>query len=165
MTEVSQFNDIVITTRNGFPIKIKDIGRAEDGGADASRAASLDGIQSVSLGIRKQSGSNTIALINGVKEKMNQIIPTLPSDMRVVVTRDQSEFIENSLHAIEEHLILGGLFAAVIVFLFLWNIRSTIISALAIPTSIIAAFAIIAARIFAQSDDHACFNADGRNRD
>ena len=145
LTEVSQFGDIVITTRNGFPIKIKDIANVQDGGADASSAASLDGVQSLYLGIRKQSGSNTIALINGVKERMNQIIPTLPPDMKVVVTRDQSEFIENSLHAIEEHLVLGGLFAAIIVFLFLWNVRSTIIAALAIPTSIIAAFAIIAA--------------------
>ena len=145
LTEVSQFSDIVITSRNGFPIKIKDIGTVSDGSADASSAASLDGVQSLYLAIRKQSGSNTIALINGVKERMNQIIPTLPAEMNVVVTRDQSEFIENSLHAIEEHLVLGGLFAAIIVFLFLWNIRSTIIAALAIPTSIIAAFAIIAA--------------------
>jgi len=145
LTDVNQFQEIVITTRNGFPIKIKDIGRVQDGGADATSAASLDGVQSLYLGIRKQSGSNTIALINGVKERMNTIIPTLPPDMKVVVTRDQSEFIENSLHAIEEHLILGGLFAAIIVFLFLWNVRTTIIAALAIPTSIIAAFAIIAA--------------------
>lgn len=145
LTEVSQFNDITITTRNGFPIKISDIGRVQDGGADASTAASLDGVQSVSLAIRKQSGSNTIAVINGVKERMNKIIPTLPPDMKVAITRDQSEFIENSLHAIEEHLVLGGLFAAIIVFFFLWNIRSTIIAALAIPTSIIASFAIIAA--------------------
>ncbi len=145
LTEVSQFNDIVITSRNGFPIKIKDIGKIEDGGADASTAASLNGIQSVSLAIRKQSGSNTIAVINGVKERMNKIIPNLPPDMKVAVTRDQSEFIENSLHAIEEHLILGGLFAAIVVFLFLWNFRSTLISALAIPISIIASFAAIAA--------------------
>jgi HAE1 family hydrophobic/amphiphilic exporter-1 len=145
LTEVNQFQEVVITTRNGFPIKIKDIARVQDGGADATSAASLDGVQSLYLAIRKQSGSNTIALISGVKERMNQIIPTLPPGMNVVVTRDQSEFIENSLHAIEEHLVLGGLFAAIIVFLFLWNIRSTIIAALAIPTSIIAAFAIIAA--------------------
>ncbi|MBS1796579.1 MAG: efflux RND transporter permease subunit [Acidobacteria bacterium] len=144
LTDVNQFNEIVIKSVNGFPIKIKDIGRVVDGGADATSAASLDGVQSLYLAIRKQSGSNTIALINGVKERMNQIIPTLPPDMKVVVTRDQSEFIENSLHAIEEHLVLGGIFAAVIVFFFLWNIRSTIISALAIPTSIIAAFALIA---------------------
>ncbi len=145
LTDVNQFAEIVITTRNGFPIKLKDIGRIQDGGADATSAASLDGVQSLNLAIRKQSGSNTIELISGVKERMSRIIPTLPPDMKIVVTRDQSEFIENSLHAIEEHLVLGGLFAAIIVFLFLWNFRSTIIAALAIPVSIIAAFAIIAA--------------------
>ena len=145
ITEVEQFNDIVITTRNGFPIKIKDVGRVEDGGEEPSRAASLDSVQSVSLAIRKQSGANTVALINGVKQRMAEIEPTLPPDVKIAVTRDQSEFIENSLHAIEEHLILGGLFAAIIVFFFLWNIRSTIISALAIPISIIASFAAIAA--------------------
>ena len=144
LTDVNQFSEIVITTRNGFPIKIKDIARVQDGGADASSAASIDGVPSIYLGVRKQSGSNTIALIDGVKERMNEIIPTLPSDMKVVIVRDQSEFIQNSLHAIEEHLVLGGIFAAIIVFLFLWNVRSTIIAALAIPVSIIAAFAVIA---------------------
>lgn len=145
LTDVEQFNDIVITTRNGFPIKISDIGRAEKKGGEPTSAASLDGVQSVSVGIRKQSGANTIAVIQGVKERMAGIVPTLPPDFNVAVIRDQSEFIENSLHAIEEHLVLGGLFAAIIVFLFLWNFRSTIIAALAIPVSIIASFAAIAA--------------------
>ncbi|MET0751915.1 MAG: efflux RND transporter permease subunit, partial [Pyrinomonadaceae bacterium] len=144
ITDVNQFNDVVITSRNGFPVKIKDVGRVEDGGADPSTAASLNSVPSVYLGIRKQSGSNTIALINAVKQRMAAIQPTLPPDLKIAVTRDQSEFIENSLHAIEEHLILGGLFAAAVVFLFLWNIRTTIIAALAIPVSIIAAFALIA---------------------
>ncbi|HYJ91748.1 MAG TPA: efflux RND transporter permease subunit, partial [Pyrinomonadaceae bacterium] len=90
-------------------------------------------------------GSNTVAVISNVKARMDQIIPTLPQDFKIATIRDQSEFIENSLHAIEEHLILGGIFAAVIVFIFLWNFRSTLIAALAIPTSIIASFALIAA--------------------
>ena len=145
LTEVEQFDDLVVATRNGFPIKIRDIGRVEKTGGEASSAASLDGVQSVSVGVRKQAGANTIAVINNVKQRMENIIPTLPSDMKVVVIRDQSEFIENSLHAIEEHLVLGGLFAAIIVFFFLWNFRSTLIAALAIPISIIAAFAAIAA--------------------
>jgi len=145
LTEVEQFNDIVITTRNGFPIKIRDVGRVEKTGGEPSSAASLDGVTSVSVGVRKQSGANTIAVINNVKSRMEGIIPTLPTDFNVAVIRDQSEFIENSLHAIEEHLVLGGLFAAIIVFLFLWNFRSTFIAALAIPVSIIAAFAAIAA--------------------
>jgi hydrophobic/amphiphilic exporter-1 (mainly G- bacteria), HAE1 family len=145
VTKVEDFNDIVITTRNGYQVKIRDVGHVEDSGVDPTSAASLNGVPSVSLGIRKQSGANTIAVINGVKQRMAEIQPLLPPDLKIVVTRDQSEFIETSLHAIEEHLIVGGLLAAMIVFLFLWNFRSTIIAALAIPTSIISAFAIIAA--------------------
>ncbi|MDX6695514.1 MAG: hydrophobic/amphiphilic exporter-1 (mainly bacteria), family, partial [Blastocatellia bacterium] len=145
VTKVEDFNDIVITTRNGYPVKVKDVGRVEDSGVDPQSAASLNGVPSVSLGIRKQSGANTIAVINGVKQRMAEITPLLPKDLTIAVTRDQSEFIETSLHAIEEHLVIGGLLAALIVFLFLWNFRSTIIAALAIPTSIISAFAIIAA--------------------
>ncbi len=145
LTEVAQFNDIVITTRNGFPIRVSDIGRVEESGAEPSSAASLNGVQSVSVGVRKQAGANTIAVINNVKSRMENIIPNLPEDMNVAIIRDQSEFIENSLHAIQEHLLLGGLFASIIVFFFLWNFRSTIIAALAIPVSIIAAFAAIAA--------------------
>jgi hydrophobic/amphiphilic exporter-1 (mainly G- bacteria), HAE1 family len=141
---VEDFNHIVVATRNGYPVKISDVGRVEDGGVDPQSAASLNGVPTVSLGIRKQSGVNTVAVINGVKQRMAEILPLLPPDLKVVVTRDQSEFIENSLHAIEEHLVVGGLLAAVVVFLFLWNFRSTVIAALAIPTSIIAAFAAIA---------------------
>ncbi|MEO6050685.1 MAG: efflux RND transporter permease subunit, partial [Pyrinomonadaceae bacterium] len=145
LKDVKDFNEIVIATVNGFPVKFKDIGRVEEGGADAGTAISLDGVQSVSVGVRKKSGSNTVAVINNVKTRMAAIIPTLPKDVKVAIIRDQSEFIENSLHAIEEHLILGGICAAVVVFFFLWNFRSTIIAALAIPVSIIAAFALIAA--------------------
>ena len=145
VTKVDDFNDIVIATKNRYPVKVHDIGRVEDSGVDPTSAASLNGVPSVSLGIRKQSGVNTIAVINAVKQRMAEIQPLLPSDIKVVVTRDQSEFIETSLHAIEEHLVVGGFLAALIVFLFLWNFRSTIIAALAIPTSIISAFALIAA--------------------
>src|SRR4029434_1872343 len=132
LTKAEEFNDIVIATKNDFPIKFKDIGRVEVGGADPTNTLSLDGNPSVAVAIRKQSGANTVALINNVKTRMAQIIPTLPKDFRVAIVRDQSEFIENSLHAIEEHLILGAIFAAIVVFFFLWNFRSTLIAALAI---------------------------------
>lgn len=145
LSNIEDFDNIVITTKGDYSIKVKDVGRVEVTGADPSTTLSLDGVPSVSVGVRKQAGSNTVAVIAGVKDRMARIIPTLPKDFKIAVVRDQSEFIETSLHAIEEHLVLGALFAAVVVFLFLWNIRSTIISALAIPTSIIAAFAAIAA--------------------
>ena len=145
LTNVEDFNNIVVKTQNSHPIKISDIGRVENTGADATTAISLNGNPSVSLAVIKQSGANTVSVINGVKQKLAQLQQTLPKDIKIGVVRDQSEFIETSLHAIEEHLILGGLFAAIIVFLFLWNFRSTIIAALAIPTSIISAFALISA--------------------
>jgi HAE1 family hydrophobic/amphiphilic exporter-1 len=145
VTKVEDFNKIVITTRNGYPVKIGDIGSVEDGGVDPGSISSLNGGPAVTLAIRKQSGSNTVAVINAVKQRMAEIIPTLPKDLKFVIVRDQSEFIENSLHAIEEHLIIGGILASIVVFIFLWNFRSTIISAIAIPTSIIAAFAFLAA--------------------
>jgi hydrophobic/amphiphilic exporter-1 (mainly G- bacteria), HAE1 family len=146
LTDVDQFSEIVVATRNGVPIKLKDIARVEgQGGADAMFAATLNGVSSVSIGVRKQPGANTIEVINNVKKRMENLKPNLPPDMQVAVIRDQSEFIQNSLTAIQEHLLLGGLFAAIVVFLFLWNFRSTIIAALAIPISIIASFALIAA--------------------
>ncbi|MDX6712094.1 MAG: hydrophobic/amphiphilic exporter (mainly bacteria), family [Blastocatellia bacterium] len=145
VTKVEDFNSIVVATRNGYPVKIRDIGHVEDSGVDPTSISSLNGGPAVTLAIVKQSGSNTIAVINSVKSRMAEIIPTLPKDLKFSVIRDQSEFIENSLHAIEEHLIIGGVLAALVVFLFLWNFRSTIIAAVAIPTSIIAAFAFLAA--------------------
>jgi HAE1 family hydrophobic/amphiphilic exporter-1 len=145
VTKVEDFNSIVITSKNNYPVKISDIGSVEDSGVDPSSISSLNGGAAVTLAIRKQSGSNTVAVINAVKQRMAEVIPTLPKDLKFAIVRDQSEFIENSLHAIEEHLIIGGLLASIVVFIFLWNFRSTIISAIAIPTSIIAAFAFLAA--------------------
>ncbi|MGI9035664.1 MAG: efflux RND transporter permease subunit [Pyrinomonadaceae bacterium] len=145
LTKVEDFNNIVVKNQNGYPVKISDIGRVENTGADPTSAVTMNGNPSVSLGIIKQSGANTVSVISGVKQKIAQLQQILPPDVKIGVVRDQSEFIETSLHAIEEHLILGGVFAAVVVFLFLWNFRSTLIAALAIPTSIISAFALIAA--------------------
>src|SRR5947209_7430598 len=145
VTKVEDFNDLVVVNKNGYPVKIGDIGQAEDSGVDPGSISSLNGGPAVTLAIRKQSGSNTVAVINAVKQRMAEVIPTLPHDLKFAIVRDQLEFIENSLRAIEEHLIIGGLLAALVVFIFLWNFRSTIISAIAIPTSIIAAFAFLAA--------------------
>ena len=145
VTKVEDFNQLVVANKNGYPVKISDVGTVEDSGVDPSSISSLNGGPSITLAIRKQSGSNTVAVINGVKQRMQEVIPTLPQNLKFQIVRDQSEFIENSLHAIEEHLIIGGLLAALVVFIFLWNFRSTLIAAFAIPTSIIAAFAFLAA--------------------
>ena len=141
----SDFNDLVVATRNNSPIRISDIGRVADTGAEPNSISMLDGRPAMTVAVRKQSGYNTVALANAIKIRMAEIQATLPPNVEVRLVRDDSEFINASLAAIEEHLVLGGILAAVIVLIFLRNFRSTLIAALAIPTSIIAAFAVIAA--------------------
>ncbi len=146
--QAGQFADITVKTVNGYPVRIRDVGRVEETGVEPRSAAKLDGEAAVVVAIRKQSGTNTVAVAEAVKARMAELAPALPRDFTVRIIRDQSEFIEAALHAIQEHLLLGGLFAALVVFLFLWNIRTTFIAAVAIPSSIIGAFAVMAALDF-----------------
>jgi hydrophobic/amphiphilic exporter-1 (mainly G- bacteria), HAE1 family len=139
------FNDLVVATRKNSSIRIRDVGRVVDTGEDPTSVSMLDGRPALTVAIRKQSGVNTVALADAIKARMAEIQPTLPPNLEVRLVRDDSEFIKASLAAIEEHLILGGILAAVIVFIFLRNFRSTLIAAIAIPTSIIGAFAVVAA--------------------
>jgi HAE1 family hydrophobic/amphiphilic exporter-1 len=108
----------------------------------------LNGKPAVSIAIRKQSGVNTVALADAIRTRMAEIQKSLPPTFEVRMVRDDSEFIRASLHAIEEHLILGGILAAVIVLIFLRSVRSTLIAAIAIPVSIIGAFSVMAALNF-----------------
>ena len=148
IAQAGQFSDLVIKTVNGYPIRVRDIGRAEETGIEPRTAAKLDGEQAVVVAVRKQSGTNTVAVADAVKARMAELTPLLPKDFTVRIVRDQSEFIEAALLAIQEHLLLGGLFAGLVVFIFLWNLRTTIIAAIAIPTSIIGAFSVMAALDF-----------------
>jgi HAE1 family hydrophobic/amphiphilic exporter-1 len=139
------FNDLVVATRGNSTIRIRDIGRVADTGEDPNSVSMLDGKPAMTVAVRKQSGYNTVALANDIKVRMAEVQKTLPPNVEVRLVRDDSEFINASLHAIEEHLVLGGILAAVIVLIFLRNFRSTLIAAIAIPTSIIGAFAVVAA--------------------
>ena len=142
------FEDLVVATRGNTPVRIRDIGRVEDTGADPTSVSTLNGQSAVSVAVRKQSGVNTVALANAIKARMAEIQQTLPPNFTVRVVRDDSEFIQASLRAIEEHLVLGGILAALIVLIFLRNFRSTVIAAIAIPTSIIGSFSVMAALDF-----------------
>ncbi len=148
LTRPEEFLAVVVATRSNSPIRIRDIGTVEDTGADPTSVSNLNGKSSVSVAIRKQSGVNTVALADAVRARMIEIRQTLPPTFEVRLVRDDSEFIRASLRTIEEHLILGGILAALIVFIFLRNFRSTIIAAIAIPTSIIGAFAVMSALDF-----------------
>ena len=137
------FGDVVVATRGTYQVRIKDIGRVEDGAEELRSEARLNGQPAVTLIVAKQSGQNTVAVAHELKSRLAEIEPTLPKGYMIRVVGDNSIFIENSLNAIEEHLVLGSLLACLVVFLFLWNLRTTLIAALAIPTSIISTFALV----------------------
>jgi hydrophobic/amphiphilic exporter-1 (mainly G- bacteria), HAE1 family len=141
--EVSGFPEIVVATREGFPVRVRDVAEVEDHGAPPVSIAAQDDATAVVLSVQKQAGGNSVAVINAVKERLAEIAPDLPADVKLHLVQDQSEFIQNALHAIEEHLVMGGILASVVVYLFLRNFRSTIIAALAIPISTIAAFGVM----------------------
>jgi HAE1 family hydrophobic/amphiphilic exporter-1 len=141
--EPEDFENVVVATRGTYEVKIKDIGYVEDGAEEVRTSSLLDGQPAVTLIVSKQSGQNTVAVAQAVKETLKEIQPNLPPNYQVQIIGDNSVFIENSLHAIEEHLIVGGFLAVVVVFLFLWNFRTTFIAALAIPTSIISTFGLM----------------------
>ena len=140
---LDQFGEIVVAMREGVAIRLSDVGRVEDGMAEAESAGFRGQRAAVLLNIRKQSGTNTVEVVHAIKARLGEMTARLTSGYRVEVARDQSEYIENSVGAVKEHLVLGALCAAVIVFAFLMNVRSTLIAAIAIPTSIISTFGLI----------------------
>ncbi len=142
----ADFNNIAVSLRGGYAVKVSDIGHVEDGTEEQRTAARLNGQPSVTLVVSKQSGQNSVQVSDAVKERLAELREGLErKGVRTQIVGDQSIFIKAAVENIETHLIEGGLLAALVVFLFLWNIRSTLIAAIAIPTSIIATFGLMAA--------------------
>lgn len=138
-----EFDDLVITTINGAPVRVRDIGYAEDGTKEQRSLSRLNGVPAVTLEIVRQSGSNTVAVIDDVKKNLERVRPQLPSDVQLEVIADQSRYIKNALHEINIHLILGSILASLVVLLFMRSWRSTVIAGIAIPASVISTFAMM----------------------
>jgi hydrophobic/amphiphilic exporter-1 (mainly G- bacteria), HAE1 family len=145
--DVRDFNRIVLAYRpDGSVITFADVGRVSDAVQEIRFATRLaadgakEGVSAVSISVRKQSGTNTVEVVDRVLERLEQIKPTLPQDVFVNIGNDQSRFIRRSFEDIKLHLIVGGLLASLVVFVFIRNLRVTIIAALAVPTSIIGTF-------------------------
>lgn len=145
---VSEFNDIIVKNVAGAPIRIRDIGRAEDGMSEKRSFAYLNETPAVILDVRRQTGTNTVKVVDAVLARLKAIEHELPAGVRLQVVREQATYIRNSVKALEEHLIMGALFASLIVFLFIRDWRTVLISSIAIPTSIIATFTVLKAANF-----------------
>ncbi len=137
------FERIIVANVAGKPVRVTDVGSVVDGYEEPRSMARLDGLPAVVLEVRKQEGSNTLAVIQAVKSRIDQLKTVLPPDVKITYTRDQSGFISDAFQAVQEHLILGGILASVIVFLFIRSWRSTLITAVAIPTSIISTYTLM----------------------
>jgi hydrophobic/amphiphilic exporter-1 (mainly G- bacteria), HAE1 family len=137
------FDDLVIATINGVPVRVRDIGRAEDGTKEQRSVARLDGVPTVTLEVRRQSGANTIAVIEAAKANLARIAGQVPPGVRLEVIRDQSRYIYAALREINVHLILGAILASLVVLAFMRSGRSTLIAAVAIPSSVVATFGMM----------------------
>jgi HAE1 family hydrophobic/amphiphilic exporter-1 len=144
LKNVEDFNNIVLRTDEaGGAVLLSDVAQVLDTAAEQTSASEINGKPTLQVSILKQSGTNTLAVIDGIKARLNEIRKTLPPGYEVTVVRDESDYIKAAVHSVEEHLILGAILATLVVLAFLWNWRSTIIAAVAIPTSIIATFALM----------------------
>lgn len=144
----TDFADIIITNRNGYPLRIRDVAAIEDGVEEPRGLSRLDGDEAVSLVVQKQSGGNTVTVAETVRKRLDTIRATLPSDIRVEVIRDQSKFIKGSIEEVKFHLLLAAVLVSAVLLLFIRDWRTTIIAALAVPISIIGTFAFMNAMGF-----------------
>ena len=140
---VEDFAAIQVSNHEGRPIRIRDLGTVTDGAVEARSLSRYNGINAVTLAIRKQSGANTVAVVDAIRAKLPAIREGLPAGVQVDITRDWSVFIRNAVHDVQMHMVLGAVLASVVVLLFMGNLRATFIAAVAIPTSIIATFAVM----------------------
>lgn len=140
----SDFLELIVANRNDQPIRIRDVGRVEDGVEEPRGLSRLDGENAVSLIVQKQSGTNTVEVVHAVKARLAKITPTLPGDIKTVIIRDQSRFIEASIEEVKFHLLLAAVLVSLTILLFIRDWRTTIIATLAIPMSMVPTFAFMA---------------------
>ncbi|MBI5234900.1 MAG: efflux RND transporter permease subunit [Deltaproteobacteria bacterium] len=140
---IDDFSDLIVADYKGAPVRIKDIGASLDAEEEPRTISRLDGQNAVSLLIRKQSGTNTVKVVDGVKAGLDEIRRSLPPDVSVQVVTDQSRFIKLAVSQVQKHLIEGAFLASLIILFFIRNIRAAIVAALAIPASIIGTFTVL----------------------
>ncbi|MGM0439891.1 MAG: efflux RND transporter permease subunit [Chlamydiota bacterium] len=143
ITTVAGFNEMVVAYKDGTPIRLEDVGKAEAGVENMRTLARYNGKPTVGMGVVKQSEANVVNVADGVKRALEKASKRLPPQMSVSIAYDSSEFVRKSIDEVRQTLLLAGILVVLTIFLFLRNVRSTIIPALAIPISIVATFAVM----------------------
>ncbi|MBI4888587.1 MAG: efflux RND transporter permease subunit [Acidobacteria bacterium] len=141
-TGLDDIRDVVVMTRQGVPIYLRDIAEVVDATEDRRQFLRIDGKAGVRMQVNKQTGENTVAVADGIRTEVARINREVPG-IRVLVTNDQAVFIERAINNVREHALLGGLLVVLIIFAFLRDFRSTLIVCTSIPVSIIGTFALL----------------------
>jgi hydrophobic/amphiphilic exporter-1 (mainly G- bacteria), HAE1 family len=139
----NQLGKIVVRQTGEHPILVEDVAQVIDSEEDADTAASRNGVPAIALSVRKQSGTNTVAVVDRIKTAVAEVQRNLPAGYTVDIVRDNSLQIRTSASQVLEHLVIGALLAALVVLLFLGSLRSTVIAAISIPVSIISTFGLM----------------------
>jgi HAE1 family hydrophobic/amphiphilic exporter-1 len=145
---VEDFSKVIVATPMGKPVYLSDIGKVTDGIKEPTSLTRVNGKIAVGLNIIKQSGSNTVKVAKEVNRQLDKLNKELPPDMKINIAQDNSIYIKDSVNDVLFDIVYGGLLAVIVIYLFLANFRATIISALALPSSIIASFIIMYALNF-----------------
>lgn len=145
---VKAMENIVVLTPHGRLLRLGEIARIIDTEAEVRSASRLNGLPAVGLDITRQSGANTVEIAERVKRELAKIRAELPAGMNITIARDNSVFIRDAVEDVLVNIAYGGTLAVIVIFLFLANMRSTLISAIAIPASIIATFTLMNAMGF-----------------
>jgi HAE1 family hydrophobic/amphiphilic exporter-1 len=141
---VDQIRDVIVATaRDGSVVRLRDVANVEDGFADQTTRVRVNGTEAVTFEVRKQSGKNTVEIAHAVKAKLASLEKTFPKGMSTALLIDQSRFIEVELNSVKHHIILGALMAVLVILVFMMDLRSTLISAAALPTSVIGTFFVM----------------------
>ena len=141
---VDDIKNVVVDNSNGRMVKVSDLAEVVDGWAEEISYARANKVPSVIISVQKQSGTNTVAVTDGVMAAMEKMKKNdLPRDIKVDLVNDQSKYIRENVSDVWSAILFGGFFALLITYLFLGNFRATIIGGLAIPTSIIATFVLM----------------------
>ena len=143
VVDPARFADITLTVRNGAPVRISDVATVVDGSAEQRSAAFLGRTPAVAIEVQKIAGSNTVEVADRVREMVTELERTLPADVKLSVIRDDSQRIRDSLESVQHELILGAVLCIVIIYFFLNSWRSTIITGLALPISLISSFFVM----------------------
>jgi HAE1 family hydrophobic/amphiphilic exporter-1 len=141
-TSIEPMKNIVIATRGGVPVYLKDVATIEDSFEEVRQAIRVDGSPALRMSIRKQSGANTVTVANEVKAELGRIQRDFP-DLIVTPLMDSSEYIQESIDNVSSAAIWGSILAVLVLFLFLRNLRSTLIIGVSIPIAVIGTFALM----------------------